>query len=292
MKHKKLIVTIAIGEKYFRTWKKSCEKNWQQYADQHGYDLLCIDRPLDTSTRAQQRSPAWQKCLILSQDFSQEYERIVWVDSDILINTISAPDIITGVPVDKVGAVDEWRKPTREIYAQTLARMYESWKTSAIKNPTAQEYYTAWGLPDGFDEVVQCGVLVLSPQHHRHLLETTYYGYEEKGGREWHMEMRPLSYELLKAKAVHWIDYRFNLMWVEQTFLYYPFLMTNPDQSRLTKMQHMLGRALGLVTERKLKQLCLTNMFLNTYFLHFGGGNLSDMEVVDLEVKSFLECIL
>jgi hypothetical protein len=32
-----------------------------------------------------------------------------------------------------------------------------------------------------------------SPQYHRELLEKTYTTYEEKGGREWHMEMRPLS---------------------------------------------------------------------------------------------------
>ncbi len=76
MKQSKALVTLAIGEKYLHHWKNFAQNNWQKYADKHGYDLICIDTPLDTSERAQARSPAWQKCLILSQEvdcFNSEY---------------------------------------------------------------------------------------------------------------------------------------------------------------------------------------------------------------------------
>lgn len=71
MKNQKVIVTIAIGEKYVVSWKKYCQPNWQAYAHKYGYDLICLERPLDLSSRANLRSPAWQKCLVLGQGFAR-----------------------------------------------------------------------------------------------------------------------------------------------------------------------------------------------------------------------------
>ena len=107
MKNQKAIVTIAIGEKYVGSWKKYCQPNWQAYAHKYGYDLICLEHPLDVSSRAKLRSPAWQKCLILSQGFASDYKTVVWIDSDIVIND-NAPDVAIGVPANKVGAVDAY----------------------------------------------------------------------------------------------------------------------------------------------------------------------------------------
>lgn len=57
MGNAKAIVTLAIGEEYRHQWRTVCRANWQAYADKHGYDLICIDRPLDDSKRARGRSP-------------------------------------------------------------------------------------------------------------------------------------------------------------------------------------------------------------------------------------------
>jgi hypothetical protein len=264
MSARKAIVTLAIGDQYYQPWKKWCKPNWQAYASKHGYDLICIDRPLDNSDRAKRRSPAWQKCLILNQDFAQRYERIVWLDSDILINSASAPCVTAGVPVDKVGAVEATSAPTREWFSHALTRLYQLWGSEAVINYSAQEYYNNHGLPSGFNEVVQTGVLVLSPKYHRQLLEKTYNEYEEKGGREWHMEMRPLSYELLKAGAVQWIDHRFNLNWVEQQILYYPFLVTLDSRHAPA----------------------------DRFFFHLGGGSMATLERVDARAQSWRDCTL
>ncbi len=210
---RKAIVTLAIGDRYLQHWKTNCEANWRAYGAQHGFDVICFDKPLDDSARARKRSPAWQKCLILGQDALQRYDRVVWVDSDVLINHQVAPAIDDGVPLEKVGATEEFTFADNVGYQprQLLERLYVYWNKSIV-NPTGQEYYKNYGLPSEFAKVVQTGVLVLSPRHHRSLLETVYYNHEEKGGPEWNYEMRPLSYELLKADVVHWIDPRFNLV--------------------------------------------------------------------------------
>jgi hypothetical protein len=285
MSHSKAIVTIALGEKYLTMWRRVCEANWHAYAQKHGYDLICIDTPLDASERACQRSPSWQKCLILGQDAIR--------NADILINAHTAPSIVDGVPIDKVGAVEALSAPTKEIYVQTLQRQYEFWHSTSLINYTGRDYYANWGLLADFDEVVQCGVLVLSPRYHRKLLEETYCKYEEKGGREWHMEMRPLSYELVRAGAVCWIDYRFNVNWGEQRAMYYPFLLDagQPGRASLAvRVQGKLRRLGGAPRRRRVSRLCATVAFLNSFMLHFGGSDLADMELVDLNVNSWRDC--
>jgi hypothetical protein len=292
MANTKAIVTLAVGERYLQAWKRDCEPNWRQYAAKHGYDLLCISEPLDTSERAQKRMPSWQKLLILSQDFSPRYERIVWVDSDILINYRLAPSIVDGVPADKVGAAEMFcfSKAAGATAQQSLKRMFDFWK-EAVVNPTAEEYYVQYGLPNGFDAVVQTGVMVLSPAHHRSLFEKVYYEYEEKGGPEWNYEMRPLSYEIVKAGLAHWIDPRFNLLWLDCAFLHYPFLLSKPASRNLVaKLFSKVGRRLGVLSPQEVRKACLNIAFLNSYFFHLGGSEIRDMQAVNTSIGSWLDC--
>jgi len=287
----KAIVTLAIGDKYLNDWKGTCEKNWRQYADIHQFDLVCIDQPLDESDRAKKRSPAWQKCLILGHESVRDYDTVVWIDSDILINNAIAPCITDSVPVGKVGAIQMYDQPTPELYQTVLDRMYDWWGSAAVQNRTAEEYHTAYGLPAGIAQVVQTGVMVLSPTCHRQLLEKVYYDYEEKGGRQWNMEMRPLSYELLKAKCVHWIDGRFNVNWVEYMFLHYPFLLTSiPRNHALPRIRAKLKILIEGSIRRDLRRACVANAFLSSYFLHFGGDYISDMKLLDLTARSLRAC--
>ncbi len=162
------------------------------------------------------RSPAWQKCLVLQPAIAAGYDRIVWLDADIVINK-EAPAVTSAVPLDKIGAVDEFLYPTleshqafwRRMVAQTkdrspaVARIWQSYLDPA-------DYHGFWGLPRRGNHIVQTGLLVLSPRHHRELLDDVYYTYENKGGPELNYEMRPLSFEIQERHLQHWIDQRFN----------------------------------------------------------------------------------
>jgi hypothetical protein len=146
-------------------------------------------------------------------------------------------------------------------------------------------------LPHGFDTVVQAGMMVFSPRYHREIMEKVYYQYEEKGGPEWHYEMRPLSFEFLKAGIVHWIDPRFNLLWLDHVFLYYPFLLNPPKSRTVFQRAFRKGERLaGSSPAIDLRVACITTAFLNSYFLHFGGSELNDMKLLNTHTKSWLEC--
>ncbi len=213
---KTAIVTLLLGRPYWLAWHEVCAPSWRAYAERHGYDIIAIDRPLDVSPRAMARSPAWQKCLVLRPSIAGQYDRIVWLDADIVIHP-KAPAVTTAVPIEKIGAVDEFVFPSVDAHQAFWRRMVEDTKGS---NPALariwqsyldpQDYHGFWGLPRRGNHIVQTGVLVLSPRHHRDILERVYYKYENKGGAEFNYEMRPLSFEIQERKLQHWIDQRFN----------------------------------------------------------------------------------
>lgn len=247
------IVTLAVGPAHGSRWRRWCEPGWRVYADRHDYDIVCIEEPLDTSDRARLRSPAWQKCLVLGHEVVARYERVAWVDADVVINP-AAPSIMEGVPPDKVGAVDEFATPSPELHRRNLQKLYSFWEGAGIpfiRNETGEAYYEAFGLPPAFSQVVQTGVMVLSPEHHRPLLEDVYHRYEDRGAT-WNYEMRPLSYELLRAGAVHWLDPRFNYVWGSYKSLHFPFLLNHPDHPR--------------------SAACAAEALRSVHFLHFAGA--------------------
>jgi hypothetical protein len=256
----KAIVTLAIGDRYRSQWEELCRSNWTEYANKHGYDLLCLDKPLDPSARATARSPSWQKCLILSTDFAKSYEQVVWVDSDILINNSCAPCIASSVPLENVGGVNLWSAPSSDEFQRALSRLNEIW--SPQMQSCATDFYTSWGLPNGFGEVITASVLVFSPRHHKDLLEHAYYNYEDRGEPSWNYEMRPLSYEIIKSGAVTMLDRRFSTSWSVQMALHYPFLLTRESSAYSAKEYSDEWE--------QLLRCCANIAFHNSYFLHFG----------------------
>lgn len=247
------LVTLTLGRPYQTMWSRIAAPSWRRYAERHGYDVIAIDGPPDTSPRAGARSPAWQKCLILGAAGPAQYDRVVWVDADIVVHP-EAPPIAAAVPHRTIGAVDEYASPDPTTYRAALPRMYAAWRQAGqpfLDNPTPREYYATRGLPASYDQVVQTGVLVMSPEWHRELLETVYARYEDPGGARWG-EMGPLSHEILKAGLVHWLDPRFNA----------PFsvwrALACPGPAAIDADATLARRAAEMAMER-------------SFFLHFGG---------------------
>ena len=196
MTERTAIVTLAIGGEHQDRWHRLCEENWRRYANRHSYDVICLEEPLDTSERAAARSPSWQKLLVAGQPFAADYDRIVWVDADALFGQEARP-IAEAVPDHLIGGVDEVAMERHDL--------------RRLLHPDPPGEYLAAGLPRGFDEMLQGGVLVMTPRHHRDLLEHVYRDYEDNP--ETLYEMRPLSYELLNRGLVQWLDRRFNMLW-------------------------------------------------------------------------------
>jgi len=269
----KAIVTLAIGKKYEKMFNKYCRKNWQEYCNKFGYELIVITEALDKTERASKRSPSWQKLLILSQEWSNKYERIVWVDSDIIINSVNAYDISIGVPVEKVGATETYSLLGEEIYSIAMGRLVNFWNKNNIPNLealTPNEYYTKRGIKyTHINKLVQCGVFVSSPFYHREIFENIYYNYEDSYGAEWNYEMPYMSYELLKADKVHWISNRFNFSVGEVMTAFYPQIWLKSRKTIIHIVLDILSRSFGL-RRRDLKK-SLNNVYTLSIFMHFAA---------------------
>lgn len=266
---KKAIVTLAIGENYFNKWKLFCEPNWKSYAKKYGYELIIFDKCLDSSDRAVSRSTAWQKCLILEQPEVKIFDRVIWMDSDIIINDKLAPDLIPIVPEEKIGGTDAFSFYTYNFYT-FLFDIYENyWSNRGIKivaDKTPNSYYTHFGIDTNLNAVIQSGVMVLTPALHNDILTSVYYNYEDKGSGVWHYEMRPLSYEIVKNNYHFFIDDRFNYLFAYFKLAFYPQLLN----IETTFYQKIMSK-FGMKYSSKELRTAISAAYLNSYFLHFAG---------------------
>lgn len=274
---KKAIVTLCIGEKYKKLFDEYCRSNWTDYCNMFNFDLIVIDTSLDASERALKRSPSWQKLLILSQSWSSNYDQIVWVDTDVIINTNNTYDITSGVPLEKVGGVDQYAIPTKEIFDISLKRLYDVWtrdKVPFIDNRTPASYYMNRGLPvNQLQKVMQAGVFVCSPIHHREKFEFIYNNYEDTHGGEWNFENPAMSYELVKDDLVKWIAPQFNFCVINIISAFYPYLLdikTSPLKNFYYKIVRKLTKKEPLQTN-EAELLALKNIYELSVFMHFAG---------------------
>lgn len=246
---KKALVTLLIGESYQRLWQNSFKKTWEHYASKHGYDIVVIDHCLDESPKAKQRSIHWQKCLILEHPKVQDYNSVVWIDADILINYHHAPCIVQQTPPDKVGVVTyqtEFSSPAR--WDNRYHRRSSSTPTG--KGPSFEQWYLQAGLPGDIHDFINTGVLVLNPNKHREALRHVYDHFNEN--KYSHQENGALSYYLLKQQMTHPLDPRFNVSWNGDIVEHYPFLYAKHN-----------------FDNKELLTCCVNASWQNAYFLHF-----------------------
>lgn len=259
------IVTLVLGQKIADTFRVHFYPGWREYADRHDLGLVVVNCGLDASPRGLSRSPAWQKLLVHNVPEARAFERLAWVDADVMIRP-DAPNIFTAVPEGKVGAVDDFATPTEVDHDLVMRELYRRWDRQGVKyisNRTATEYYANYGIECHLTSVVQTGVLVYEPLTHGPLFENVYSTYEEGAHCSLNHEMRPLSYELLKAQAVHWLDPKFNMQWSYWRELHYPFLGEGDPRP--------FGALFGSRSDERLRRRCVMTALRNNYFIHFAG---------------------
>ena len=171
---KTAICSLVVGDRYERLFRKFVFETWQNYSRHHGYELHIFRKPF---VELPQKSWAWQKLFILDQPQTRVFDRILWLDSDILIKAgsppVEAPDGFIGYVID--------------------ARRYQ----------TVSEWYAQFNLPSA-REVVQTGVLLLQPEHSGILKSAVHYSETRM------YEMPALSRCLSDSNLGHHLDPRFN----------------------------------------------------------------------------------
>lgn len=250
------LVTLAIGEKYLEEYNRLFRESQENYARKCGYDFRVLDDYLDKD-HTDPKTITLNKILVCSQPWSAEYDFIVFIDADILIN-IKSPPIHTHIDFgDKIGIANETDQ-TPSYFMSSFRKYVYNWKDGA-------EYYASSGFTVNSGKILNTGVLVLQPKKHREFLERVYYKYvtsdyynpnipnnlEQKS--PYHYEQSAVGYELQTHNMYVIISKKFNSIW---------FLQATINRS--------IGEMFVPFTFRIHRRNILT-YFKETYFMHFAG---------------------
>lgn len=136
---KNLVLTIAMGDAY-QKMARITHPSIRAYAERIGAEFMCID-----VQKVSQTTPHWEKFQIF--DLLNDYERILYVDTDIIIRD-DCPSLFDEVPPLKLGAFNE---------APFTIRSKE------MMIDIARQYGTT--IPSWDGKYYNTGVLVISRKH-------------------------------------------------------------------------------------------------------------------------------
>lgn len=234
-----LLVTLAIGTEYLRFYKETFLKSQETYAEKYGYDFHVITYFPEANFMKEEypknrATITLHKILVCSQEWSDAYDMIIFIDADILIHPDS-PAIHNYMDYgEKIGIVDEFSQPTLEKRIELQKK--NGWETSAT------DYHALCGLQLETLHALNTGVLVLQPKKHKVFLEQIFKKYIfhcDGHPRGDIFEQTAIGYELQKADCFTLLPNKFNTLWA--------------------------------IHKWDTPELNLEDFFKETWFLHFAG---------------------
>jgi alpha-N-acetylglucosamine transferase len=247
----KALVTILIGEEYKQFWQNNCQKSWEQYANKHNYDIVLIEEPIQEDSR----TAHWQKLLIFEHPKVKKYDRVAWVDADIVINFAGAPCVFEATEEGTIGVVSRRAKMTDEKYCEVLEWVQKNNIREAIQENapmSIEERYEKAGLEGDVNDSCNAGLMVLEPKH-REILERVYENYEANPLSS--KENQFLSYEIFKYGNLTRLNPRFNTIFEMKLLQHYPFTRVQGENFSMKTLAYIVN-----------------TIFYNSYFLHFIQG--------------------
>lgn len=242
--HKVLLATIAIGDKYVQQYNLLFRSSHENYAKKHGYDFKVVTEYLDKNL-CHVDAITFNKILVCSQEWSKQYDYIVLVDADVLININSLP-IHKSIDFENcIGIVNEYSQPTSEIRLKIQDVM--GWESNA------REYYKLAQLNIDTKMVFNTGVMVFQPKIHSEFLDNIYNAYVSKSinhPRKYHYEQSCIGYELQKQRKYKLLDNKWNIIWslykmtgahLEEVFKqnYFIHFAGNTDLNSVSELQKL-----------------------------------------------------
>ena len=239
-----LLVTFSIGEKFTEKYNRLWRASHENYARKHGYDFKVINHHLGESVDAVKHIDANNRLLVCSQEWSSQYDFIVYIDADILIN-INAPPIHLSCDFgDKIGIVDEFCQPRPENRVELINKRC-GWEESA------KEYYSLAGFDVDTEMLLNAAVMVFQPKKHADFIKNIYDTYSDRfltHPRSGHFHQAVIGYELMKNDKYVLMSTKWNCIWHHYKVYY-------------------------------SDRLAIDVVFNDSYFFHFAGNIDSEMAI-------------
>jgi len=254
------IVTFVVGKNYLEIFN-IVKDTWRIYAEKCNADLIIFNDYINKNS-LDDRSPIWQKLLLVNSEKLKKYKKVCYLDSDIYIN-IKSPSIFNINTSDKVGVVRHetlfYPESKNIINERWFQRMGADKKSKARLLNVFQNYYENYGLKLKTNLKFNAGVLVFDPKLHGQFFERIYWNYPKDAIDQ---DQTAVNYELIKNELYQEIDIRFNAQIGVILSYNYPYLNFMDD-----KGMHNLSNQ----TFCQLGMMCILNIIEINYFTHFAG---------------------
>ena len=257
-----MLATIAIGEQYLEPFMKYAYHTWEMYCRRHDLGLILFDQDLISPDHPKWKKATWQKYLIgdVLTKSDLEVNNVCYLDTDILVSPI-APNIFDQHKQDKITLVSQWFNLPweRESILRRIAflrhRFFSNdYPLDSLLFASLEQLFDYSSLPPQPDYAC-AGLFVFNVKKFNGPMAEFFLRYDSSiftpssGGDELYFNFFAQS-----NNFQHWIDYRFQALWIYEIAMNYSFLY----QSRETDQE-------------LLKESIEASLFTN-YFLHFAGS--------------------
>ena len=207
------LVTICIGEKYLQQYNTLFRPSQEKYAINCGYDFKVITDFISKNNHKNLIN--MNKWLLCELDWSNNYDFIIFIDADIIINE-NTPTIHNeynfGV---KIGVVNQ-SQPT--IQARIEGQIHKGFEV------TAKDYYKKHAnlLFDG-EHIINSGVLVIQPKIHKKYLSDLVVKFEPdvlKQPNNLHKDQCFFGYQLQVDNMHYFMNMKWNALWASNKYYF------------------------------------------------------------------------
>ncbi len=248
--HDCVIFSHAIGDKYILNFFENSFPFIKDYCLKHNIDFVLFTDFADSSYNIY-----WQKCFYPKCLFELGYSKACYIDTDIVISPF-APNIFTTWDCKKYGVVSSVKNlPYSATYLEIksrAARLRNSTDNSypIISSLTAPyeyiyNYHNIFNLTDS----ITTGLFLFKTSDYHEFEKIAFHYGKNKAidnGEEIYLNI------LFNNVETHFLDYKFQAIWLYEMAHLYPFLYKIRDESFVIE--------------------CFTASLFNNYFLHFAGS--------------------
>mgnify|MGYP001212384730 FL=1 len=256
------IVILAIGNKYFLDWKKFSSSLLIKYCKKNKIGLLVIKDYLIEGNDYYAKKATIHKLLIGSfiEKKFKYIKNICYLDTDIIVNPFS-PNVFNFQNKNKINVVSRCKNLPYYFSDNFLKRRVaflrkenydKNFPLDSGLTISPKKIFTFHGWKDQGD-YFNAGLLMFNVKKFSNFFLNIFNKYRSKnfismtGGDE------PIvNYEVLKSKKVHWMSYKFNVLWLYEMSCRYPFLYEYKIRDTIIKK-------------------CIETTLSENYFIHFSG---------------------
>lgn len=208
------LVTICIGDKYIQEYNRLFKPFHSRYAKKCGYDFKVITDFI--STTKHRNSINMNKWLVCSLEWSKNYDYIIVIDADIIINE-NTPTLHDYYEFgDKIGCVNQSQP--------NLNARLEGQIHKGLSEITAKDYYKMHAdLNIETDHIINSGVLVFQPKIHKEYLECMVKKFEPnivKQPSNRHKDQPFFGYQLQMDNKYYFMDMKWNALWANNKYYF------------------------------------------------------------------------